>query len=456
MTAAEILYSKQDEAEKAVLGAILIDPESYHEAAGMITPDDFGYIFHKIIFGKFGEVIREKGTFDLVLLMKAIPDGEHIDENGKKEYLMRLADDVPVLGNLKHYCDLVKQRSVGRKAIEILRNADFRGITGANISETVQDAANKLSDLVRDKGRAKIQGIRDVLQDIYRDIFEETEDSGIGTGFWMLDKLLDGIYPGDLITIGAETSVGKTAFALQILTNMARKGKKVMIYSQEMTAKQNIQRIISRISGVEVKQLRRKDRTTEEEKKKILEAFDTTHKYFINISADGGLRVSDIALDCVKNNDLDIICIDHIGLMRGEKGANHNRSDELSKIMTGLRALALQINKPIIALAQLNREIKPDISRKGIIRNSEPQLHHFKGSSEIEQSSSSVIFLWRLPEYEEKGMIGVKIAKNRQGENGKLYMKFDAPRMDFREVMDYNPPTGFTAAGSNELEEMFL
>ena len=456
MSSTEYIHSKQHEAETAVLGAVLIEPPLYAEAAGIVAADDFTLPFHKAIFGKMGELFGKAETFDMVMLLENLIRANDDERINAKEYIMRLVDSVPIIGNLKYYCGYVKERAIGRKAMDIIRNADFGGLTDADISETVQGTAEKLSELVRDKSRGKIQAIMDVLLEIQQDVFAESENTSISTGFWTLDKLLDGIEPGDLVTVGAGTGVGKTAFMLQIISNMAKSGKKIMLYSQEMTAKQNIQRIVSRISGVELKKLKRHDRTSEDEKEKVLKAFEIIHKYMVSISAEGGLRVSDISLDCVKNKDIDVIFVDHVGLMRGE-GTHQKRDDELTQIMTGLRALALRLKKPIIALAQLNREAKPEILKKGsAVREIEPQLHHFKGSSEIEQSSGTVIFLWRMADYDKTGMIGVKVAKNRQGENGRLYMRFDAPTMNFREVLDYNPPPGFTAAGENDLEEMLF
>jgi len=457
-SAAEYIISRQSEAELSVLGAVLICPELYPEAAEILTPDDFDYILHKTLFEKMGKLYGETGKVDLIALLENLPAANDDDRRQNKEYLMRLSDSVPVVSNLSDYCDYVKKRSIGRKAVNIIKNSDLRGLTGADIAETVQSVAEQLSELVRDKGRAKMKNIKDVLHEIYRNVYEETEDISIGTGFWRLDKLLDGIYPGDLITIGAGTSVGKTAFALQIIANMAKKGKKITLYSQEMTEKQNVQRIVSRLSGVEVKKLKRADRTSETEKQKVSEACEIAYKYLVNISSEGGLRVSDIRLDCVKNKDIDIIFIDHVGLMRGEKGVKQGRTEELSQIMKDIRALALQINKPIILLAQFNRDIKPEVSKKGVIKYIEPQLHHFKDSSEVEQSSGTIVLLWRMPGYDDEKspnyrMIGVKVEKNRQGETGKMYMKFDAPIMNFTEVYDYNPPAGFVAADEN-LEEM--
>ena len=456
MTTTEHIHSRQNEAETAVLGALITEPALYAEAAGIIEADDFTLPFHKIIFAKIGELYGKAETIDTVILLEnliAANDDERIEA---KEYIMRLVDSVPMIGNLKYYCEYVKDKAIGRRAMDILREADFKGISGESISDTVQEVAEKLAGLVRDKGSDRIQTIKDALLEIQQDVFVESEDLSIKTGFYMLDKILDGIEPGDLVAIGARTSVGKSAFALQMIASMAKSGKKVMLYSLEMTAKQNVQRILSRLSGVEMKNFRRYDRTNEPVKKQILEAFEIVHKYVINISAVGGLRVSDIALDCVKYPDTDVIVIDHVGLMRGERGAKQSRYEEITQIAIDLRSLALRVKKPIIMLSQLNREAKNEPSKRGKNTYTEPQLHHLRDSGELEQSAGTIIFLWRMPDYDQTGMLGASVAKNRQGGTGKINLKFDAATMTFREVLDYSPPSGYNAAEENDLEEILF
>ena len=188
MTATEYIHSTQSEAESAVLGVILLDPGSYAEAAKTIKADDFTLSFHQEVFGKIGELYAKNGTYDTVMLLESIIAANTDERINAKEYIMRLIDSVPVLGNLSYYCEFVKKRSIGRKAMEILRNADFKGTSGADIAETVQGAAEKLADLVRDKGRARMQPVKDVLHEIYLDVFEDAEDTSISTGFWCSKK----------------------------------------------------------------------------------------------------------------------------------------------------------------------------------------------------------------------------------------------------------------------------
>jgi len=311
----------------------------------------------------------------------------------------------------------------------------------------IQSTIESLAGLICDKQQRRPRNLNEILQDVYADIFGETEDLSLTTGISALDNLLDGIEPGDLITIAAGTGVGKTAFALQVMKHMAKKGKKIMLYSQEMSDKQNAIRMLARESGVDLYKLKKSGRLDEAEVKKVEEAFNGLHKMPIEIMDLSGITVEDIRLDCVSDKDLDCIFVDHVGLMRLPKGVRaSSRNDEITKLMTELRALALQIRKPVIVLSQFNREA---------MKKPEPDLQCLRDGGEIEQSSSAVILLWRTPDYDTDGTIGVKVAKNRQGAPGKFYMKFDAPRMSFAEVTSYMPKSNWKLADKKEIQEVF-
>ena len=430
------------EAESALLGALLAMPELYPQAEQILAAEDFSVELHQTMYANIGKIYRESGKLDLILLLESL--GE-TNKARHKEYLMRLADSVPVIANAMEYAKITKQYSIGRRAAGIIAEADLRGTSGpGGIPETVQETAEKLAELVRDKNGARSRPLEQILDEICADVFEDRADTSLKTGFGDLDAILDGIDPGNFIVIGAGTSVGKSALMLQIVANMAKAGKKILLYTLEMTDKENMRRIISHISGVELEKLKRSDRTNAAEKDKVLEALHIASKYIIEIQEAGGLKASDIRLDCVKNKGIDIIFIDHVGLMRGER-PGENRARELSSILQDLRAISLTTKIPIVGLAQLNREAKDEATKNGKIKYTEPQLHHFKDSSEYEQSAMMILLMWRMPGYDDKEssghcMLGLKVAKNRQGRRGKLHLRFDEANMTFRTVKGYEPP----------------
>lgn len=440
---------EQNDAEISVVGALLIEPERYYDAAEIITSEDFYYNFHRTIFELIGDIYKKTNECDLTILLERILVAEPERNRAEvKEYLMRMADNVVVIDNIKSYCHIVKQCSKARKALEIAQELSFTTLyQGEETYSAIQEVAEKFAELVRDKEQRKPRVLSEILHDVYMDIFGDLPDLSINTGIHALDKILDGIYPGDTVTIAAGTSVGKTAFALKIISYMAKCGKNILLYSQEMTDKQNAIRLIAKQSGIDMYKLKKSGRLTETEKNEVENAFEKLYKLPIEIKDSGGITVEDIRLDCVSNKGYDVIFIDHIGLMRGSKTARHNnRCDQITQIMIELRALALQIKKPIIILSQFNR---------AAMSKDEPDLTCFRDSGEIEQSSSAAILLWRLADYDTSGMIGIKVAKNRQGSNGKFYMKFDAAKMDFLEVsVDYKPPKGFKSPNT-DMNELF-
>jgi replicative DNA helicase len=328
----------------------------------------------------------------------------------------------------------------------ILRNIDFKGITGADISEEVQRAAEQLSALVQDKKQRRARKLSDVLLEINNDLFGGGPDLSLSTGIKTLDNLLDGIEPKDLVTIAAPTGVGKTTFALKIMANMAKQGKKIMLYSQEMSDKQNAVRMIAKEASINLYKLKKPGRLDDKEIETIAETLAKLAKLPIIIKDFGGIKVDDIRLDCVKYKDLDCIFVDHVGLMKSLKKSS--RYEEVTQIMIDLRALAMDICKPIIVLSQFNRDA---------MKKSEPDLQCFRDSGEIETSSSSAILLWRTPNYENDHIIGVKVPKNRQGESGRFYMRFDAHVMDFVEVDESRVADSakWQKANKDEIKEIF-
>jgi replicative DNA helicase len=430
------------EAEQTVAGALIIKPDLYAVASGLIGSGDFVYNLNRTIYEEIGDIYAKTGICDALRLLERVCLREPTYERGEiRDYLARLTDSVPHIDNIAEYCGIIKNKSIARQARSIAHEAYEAGFyKDDGTKEAIQSAAEKLAELARDPNRRRARKLGDILHDVKADIFGNSPDLSVDTGFGTLDKMLDGIYPGDLVVIGAGTSVGKTAFALQIIKYMSGKcGKNIMLYSQEMTDRQNALRMLARESGIDMYRLKKSGRMYEGDFDKFAEAFDELVKLPVEILDNGGVSVEDIRLDCVSKKYIDVIFVDHVGLMRNSRGARtaRSRNDELTQIMIDLRALALDIQKPIILLSQFNRE--------GYKNKAEPDLGSFRDSGEVEQSASSAVLLWKLPPRQDKpddNFIGAKVAKNRQGSTGTLYMEFDAPRMSFKEAVQYKPYKG--------------
>ena len=423
------ILDRSVEAESSILGALLLQPELYARTAGIVTGADFYTAINGAIYGTIGELYTKSGACDLTLLVERLYAREPTREKKEiQDYLVRLADSVPVLDNVTEYCRIVKNKAISREGKRIIQEAYEAGFydDDGEPHGAIQALAENLANLIRDKNQRNSRTLREILIDVRADLFGNTPDLSIGTGIASLDRLMDGIEPQDLVVIGAATGVGKTAFALQLIKNMARKGKRVMLYSQEMSDKQNTIRLLARHAGIELYKLKKSGRLEGAEIEKATAAINELSELPIEIKDSGGVTVSDIRLNCVTKKDLDVIFVDHVGLMKLETGVRKStRNDELAYIMTELRSLAMQIKKPIIALSQFNREGQ----------NGEPELRSLRDCGEIEQSASTIVLLWRTADWESDGIIGVKVAKNRQGEGGKFHMRFNAPMMTFLEVI---------------------
>ena len=420
-------YKHAVEAEQSVLGAMLIDPQYIPTAMQILDKTDFHDTMNRIIFEKTAELWQEDKNVDLVILLDRLISANAGKEAELKKYMFELSEIVPYISNVEEYCGLVKKYAQGRRAADILRTAMLSGFQTGDIAEEIKTTSEKLAEVIRDTSKRKTRTLQEIICDIYDN--GEPNKGRIDTGFSGLDNILDGIYPSDLITIAAGTGIGKTAFALNIALNMAKKGKKIMIYTLEMSDIQNGQRMLSKESGVLMSKIKNFEGFTPKDAEDMSESAEMLSKLNIMFSDNSSLKVGDIKIDCMIESDIDVIIVDHIGLMRTERRYT-NRTEEMTNIAMDLRALARNLNKPIIALCQLNREAA---------RQNEPEMHNLRDSGEIEQSSSGIIFLWKLPNYDEKGHIGVKVAKNRQGSSGKkIAMKFNPAFMSFMQLKDYN------------------
>jgi len=440
------------EAENAVIGALLVAPELYGKASRTLCGGDFYGAFNRVLYEEIGKIYAATGTCDLLLLLEKITAREPAkNRNDIKAHLMRLSDSVAVLENTERYCGIVKKRSISRRARKMVHEAYERGFytPEGEPQDAIRELTEKLAELARDKTKRASRSLHDILLEVNGELFGGGADAPLDTGFGTLDGLLDGIYPSDLIFVGAYTGVGKTAFALQILTNMAKKGKKTLLYSQEMKDTQNAIRMVARQSGVDLGKLKKAGRLDGHETEKVVEAISELSKLPMEIRDNGGITVEDIRLDCATKKDLDVIFIDHIGLMRAPKGDRKTkRYDEITQTAIDLRALAMQTNKPVVVLSQFNRD--------SVKTQNEPDLGSFRDSGEIEQSATAAILLWQTPDYAETGVVGVKVAKNRQGRPGKMYMRFDGARMNFTEVVDYRPNhRADKKTSQKEIDEIF-
>jgi replicative DNA helicase len=419
------------EAEMAILGKIINNPAIFPTIASKISPDDFHLETVKTIYQAAAALYAATGDIDIIALTDRAAKHFPLRETAK-ELIMRASETAPPLGNIESWCNIVKRGAVTRKAYEIVNTMAFDAYDEP--TEPIQEAVYKLSQLIRNNKTSRFTTFGEALHENYKKLFGGEPDKNIHTGIPLLDARIDGIAPSDLVLIAGNTGGGKSALALQIAMYLDKCGKDITYYSQEMLAPQMTERALSSYTQINMSKFKAAGRFSDDEAFAVTESMKHLKNTSVRFCDVGGVSVDDIELDMMLYPDTDVIIIDHIGLMRGRKGEKYAGTTEmLSRIMIDLRAIALHTKKPIIALSQYSREQQK--------QDRAPALHDFKGTGEIETSASIAVLLWKPPDFNEKGFIGFNVAKNRSGEGGEFYMKFDAARMTFKEVKDtYEPP----------------
>ena len=417
------------DAERAVLGAIIMNPRVMSDAIDILNGEPRDLFFdpaHQVIYGAMVELFNTKRAIDRVTLMSEIGQSKEMDAVHNEAYITELVGAVPTSANIEYYSRIVLEKSLRRKLIDVCA-----GLTQDAYDEDVGvvdllDSAEKgVFALNEQQQTSRIYSLRDIVKDNVDRIWEQIQSgggiTGIPTGFEQMDLKLSGLQRSDMIVIAARPSVGKTAFALNIAANVARKGLAVLVFSLEMAKEQLVQRLLCMVGRVDSDRLR-KGYLAREEFPKIQEAAAilTENKIFNDESA--GLTPLDLRSKARRHASqypLDLIIIDYMQLM-SVTGRYESREKEIARISREIKGLARELSIPIITLSQLSREAEKD--DMGM-----PKLSHLRESGAIEQDADVVIILARPPKAEQeerKNVIIVNIAKQRNGPTGFFELLF--------------------------------
>ncbi len=432
------------EAEQALLGSIIINPDSFDKIGGMITVDDFYVTEHKHIFAAFVSMYSKSKTIDVVTLVNALVEQGDRDEVGGIQYIRILADSVPSAANVKDYARIVKDKSTLRRLINVCDEISADAYSEEEEVRAVIDSAEqKIFDISHNNDTKEFRHIRDVLQNVYKDIetLSETKGAvtGTRTGFSALDRTLVQMGKGDLIILGARPGMGKTSFALNIATNVAKSTKKsVAIFSLEMSAEQLVTRIISSEALVDSRSLRTGD-LKPEDWNNIVDVISTLSGTDIYIDDTSAITSTEMKSKLRRLPDLGLVVIDYIGLMQSTSNTD-NRAQQVGEISRNLKIMAKDFGIPIVCCAQLNRgtESRPGAGKR-------PTLADLRDSGSIEQDADIVLFLYRDEYYKDIGgaqddsaaaesanTAEVIVAKNRHGSVGNVKMGWIGQFTKFR------------------------
>ncbi|QFT91183.1 Replicative DNA helicase [Bacillus sp. THAF10] len=418
------------EAEQAVIGAIFLEPQALTLAAELVMPDDFYRASHQKIFDCMLNLSDRGEPVDLVTVTSELANLKLLEEVGGVSYLSDIAGSVPTAANIEYYAKIVEEKSILRRLIRTATNIAQEGYTREDeVAGLLNEAEKQILEVSQRKNSGVFQNIKDVLVKTYDNIEtlhnRKGEITGIETGFTELDRMTAGFQRNDLIIIAARPSVGKTAFALNIAQNVATKAREnVAIFSLEMGAEQLVMRMLCAEGNINAQNLRT-GQLTAEDWSKLTMAMGSLSNAGIYIDDTPGIRVSEIRSKCRRlkqESGLGMILIDYLQLIQGSgRGGGENRQQEVSEISRSLKALARELEVPVIALSQLSRGVEQRQDKR-------PMMSDIRESGSIEQDADIVGFLYRDDYYdkesENKNIIEIILAKQRNGPVGTVSLAF--------------------------------
>lgn len=409
-----------EKAEQSVLGAILLNNDSLTEVAGVLTFQDFYYNAHQIIYSAMLELYKKAEPVDFITLTEKIRPITNLEDVGGYSYIASLPSVIDYTKNIDYYAQIVKEKSRLRQVIQACNQIISTAQTGKSVEEVLEISEKTMFDIAQDSSSKNLRHIKDVLMSTYGVIEENYKNkgsmTGLDTGFTDLNFMTNGLQRTDLIVVGARPAVGKTAFALNIAHNAAKKGAKVAVFSLEMADTQLALRILAAECKVELSKLKSGE-LEEADWLKLVDSISVIAKNPVYINQTANINLMEIRSQCRKlkmQKGLDLIVIDYIQLMLPESNSE-NRQQEISKISRGLKILAKELDCTIMALSQVSRASE-------IRANHRPMLSDLRESGAIEQDADIVMFLYRdelfNPDTEDKNLTEVIIAKHRSGEIG--------------------------------------
>ena len=410
-------------AEKAVIGSMIMDADAVVAASEMITGDDFYQRQYGILFDAMVELYNEGKPVDVLTLQERLKMKDVPEEFSSIEFISELVSSVPTSANVRHYAQTVSDDATLRRLIRVneeIANTCYQH--RESLDEIMNTTEKRIFDVLQKKSTDEYVPIKDVVLSVIDKIEAAARHkgtvTGLATGFYDLDYKTSGLQPSDLILIAARPSMGKTAFVLNLAQYMCvRNHVPTAIFSLEMSKDQLVNRILSMESKVDSQSMRT-GTLQPADWEKLIESAGVISTAPLIIDDTPGISITELRSKCRKyklENDLGLVIIDYLQLMTGGSKKQESRQQEISEISRSLKALAREINAPVIALSQLSRacETRPD---------HRPMLSDLRESGAIEQDADVVMFLYRDDYYnkdtDKKNISEVIIAKQRNGPIG--------------------------------------
>jgi replicative DNA helicase len=438
------------EAEQSLLGALLLDNQAFDRVADLVVGEDFYRDDHRRIWRHISKLVEANRPADVVTVAESIDASEDKDKTGGPAYLGALAQNTPSALNIRRYAELVRERSVQRRLAHVATGIaeDALNPGGKEVGQLLDEAESKIFQIA-ESGARKDQGLMEI-KPVLAKVFERIDHlyhrdnpsdvTGVPTGYTKLDSYTSGLQPGDLIIIAGRPSMGKTALALNIAEHVAvDNGLPVAVFSMEMSSTQLAMRMLGSIARVDQHKMRT-GRLNDKEWGDLSDAMGKLHDTPIYIDEGGALTALEVRARARRlkrqYSQLGLVVIDYLQLM-SSSSHGENRATEISEISRSLKAMAKELDVPVIALSQLNRAVDQRPDRR-------PVMSDLRESGAIEQDADVIMFIYRevvykpdLPE-DQRGLAEVIIGKQRNGPIGTVKLTFLGQNTRFENYADPN------------------
>jgi replicative DNA helicase len=433
-------------AEISVIGGLLIDEDVLPQVIDILKPEEFYVPLYAEFYRYILEMSGKGKKIDFVTMVETMKSKVDLPEEKLKAELLMCADSVPTAINSKAYAEIIAKNARARKIQLVIGGANDAPLTAENVDEVSEQIMNGLYNNLQG-GKQGLQPIKAPALEYYTNLFKKRTQSRIDTGYGDLDLILKGMWSGNLVLLAARPGIGKTAFALQIAQNVARKGKTVNFYSLEMEKDELIERIVSADSGVSMDSLIDNDNLADkaDDTAAIAQSIDKLYGSMLNISDDAGITPTKIRAQSRMTKNLGLIVVDYLQLLTSSKKCE-NRNQEIGSISRELKLIANDLKVPILALSQLSREIEHRSSPK-------PVMADLRDSGSLEQDANKIMFMWEIDP--ESHIVAVDVAKNRRGSRGQAQFKFDGSHMKYSQLFPTNYVTETKGVGKIPYDNEF-
>jgi replicative DNA helicase len=427
------------EAEQSVLGGILLDTSAWDKIADLITERDFYRNEHRLIYRHIARLTEHAKPVDAITVAESLESNFELEKAGGLSYIGSLAQNVPTAANIRRYAEIVRERSIMRKLVEVGSDIATSAYNpaGRSAGQLLDEAESRVLEINEEgeRGNKGFVGISPLLTQVVERIEtlygrdNDSDVTGVATGFTDLDRMTSGLQPGDLIVVAGRPSMGKTAFSINIAENIALDSNKpVAVFSMEMGGAQLAMRMIGSVGRLNQHTLRT-GKLEDDDWSRMTHALGRLNDAPIFIDETAALNSLELRSRARRlhrqNGGLGLIVIDYLQLMSsptsGKGGGGENRATEISEISRSLKALAKELQVPVIALSQLNRSLEQRPNKR-------PIMSDLRESGAIEQDADLILFIYRdevyNPDSQDKGKAEIIIGKQRNGPIGAVALAF--------------------------------